>query len=127
MPSCHARQVKSAVAAVLFEPVPAITYPPFFRATATVISITCRRSSSVIVALSPVVPQGTRIFTPPFICRSTRFLKQPSSIEPSFLKGVTRAVAHPRIQSIFIVISFFNHQQRHLALGTWHLALGTWQ
>ena len=56
--------------------------------------------------LSPVVPHGTSNFTPFLICRSTSDLKHSSSIEPSFLNGVTSAVAQPRIQSIFIVIIF---------------------
>src|SRR5258706_10598898 len=101
------------VAVVLLLPVPAITCAFCSLATSTVSLITRSRSASSIVTLSPVVPHGTRIFTPPFICRSTSFLKHSSSTDPSFLKGVTRAVAQPRIQSIFIVI-FIGHRYHRL-------------
>jgi hypothetical protein len=61
-------------------------------------------SSSVIVALSPVVPQGTSKRTPPAIWYSIKSRKRLSSTDPSAVNGVTKAVAHPRSQSTFIVI-----------------------
>src|SRR5262245_56480330 len=61
-------------------------------------------SSSVMVALSPVVPQGTRRRTPPAIWYSIKSRRHCSSTAPSAAKGVTSAVAQPRNQSTCIVI-----------------------
>src|SRR5437588_7491819 len=103
-PASRARLEYSIADAVELLPAPAITFARP-RATSIVNPITRASSSSVIVALSPVVPQGTSKRTPPSICRSTRARMRSSSIAPSDLNGVTKAVAHPRIQSSFIVIS----------------------
>jgi hypothetical protein len=50
----------------------------------------------VSVGFSPVVPQGTRKFTPSVIYQSTNFASAPSSSEPSSWNGVTSAVPTPR-------------------------------
>src|SRR5882724_473027 len=102
-PRLRARCEYSIAAAVELLPVPAITRARP-RATSIVIAMTRWSSASVIVALSPVVPQGTNKRTPPVICLSTSARNRSSSIAPSALNGVTSAVAQPRIQSILIVI-----------------------
>src|SRR3989442_144251 len=93
----------SIAAAVELLPAPAMTLARP-RATSTSSPITLLPSASVIVALAPVVPQGTSKRTPPSICRSTSACMRSSSKAPSALKGVTKAVAHPRIQSTFMVM-----------------------
>src|SRR5262245_42672068 len=65
-------------------------------ASASVSSTTRRCSAASRVALSPVVPQGTRTSMPPSTCRLTHRRSAGSSSEPSFLKGVTRATPAPR-------------------------------
>src|ERR1051325_9444370 len=102
-PASCARLEYSIADAVELLPAPAITLARP-RATSIVNAITRASSSSVIVALSPVVPQGTSNFTPPSIWRSIRARIRSSSIDPSELNGVTSAVAQPRSQSIFVVI-----------------------
>src|SRR3954447_16411153 len=78
---------------VLFEPVPATTGTrPLV--TRTTVSMTIRSSSSLKAGLSPVVPQGTRPFTPCRIWNSTRPSRASTSTSP-FLNGVTRAVNVP--------------------------------
>src|SRR5215204_6641776 len=78
---------------VLFEPVPATTGTRPFAILTTVLT-TRRSSSSDIAGVSPVVPQGTRPWTPPWIWNSTMPSRASTSTSP-FLKGVTRAVNVP--------------------------------
>src|SRR5258708_28857596 len=52
-------------------------------------------SAAVSVALSPVVPQGTRTSIPPAICRRTRRRKAVSSRSPEGVNGVTSATPAP--------------------------------
>src|SRR5919107_3885010 len=78
---------------VLFEPVPATTGTRPF-ATLTTVLTTSRSSSSDMAGVSPVVPQGTRPWTPPWIWNSTMPSRASMSTTP-FLKGVTRAVNAP--------------------------------
>jgi hypothetical protein len=102
-PRSRARFEYSIAEAVALLPAPAMTFARP-RATSIVSPMTRASSSSVMVALSPVVPHGTSRPTPPSICLWTSTRMRASSIEPSLLNGVTSAVAHPRIQSSFIVI-----------------------
>src|SRR5215213_6856167 len=78
---------------VLLEPVPATmgTRPP---ATLTTVLTTSLSSSSLMAGVSPVVPQGTRPWTPFCIWNSTMPSMASTSTSP-FLKGVTRAVNAP--------------------------------
>src|SRR5215210_6710404 len=78
---------------VLFEPVPATTgtRPP---ETLTTVLMTSRSSFSLMAGVSPVVPQGTRPWTPPWIWNSTIPSRASTSTSP-FRKGVTRAVNAP--------------------------------
>src|ERR671911_2220049 len=78
---------------VLLDPEPATTGTlPF--ATLTTVFMTRRSSSSVMAGVSPVVPQGTRPWMPPWIWNSTMPSKASTSTSP-LLKGVTRAVNAP--------------------------------
>src|ERR1700733_5424136 len=61
-----------------------------------VVSITCSHSSWLRVGVSPVVPQGTRKSIPDSTCHATRLRSAASSTEPSWWKGVTKAVPQPR-------------------------------
>src|ERR1019366_2852391 len=80
---------------VLFEVAPAMigTRPA---AASMVTSITRSHSSWVSVGFSPVVPQGRRKSMPASTCQRTSCRSAISSTLPSRLKGVTRAVPHPR-------------------------------
>src|ERR1035438_4048110 len=80
---------------VLFEVAPAMigTRPA---AASMVTSITRSHSSWVSVGVSPVVPQGRRKSMPASTCQRTSWRSAISSMLPSRLKGVTRAVPHPR-------------------------------
>src|SRR5436190_17794203 len=60
-----------------------------------------------MVALSPVVPQGTSNLTPPAIWYSIRARRRSSSTAPFDVNGVTSAVAQPRNQSTFIVMIIY--------------------
>src|SRR5215207_10132720 len=63
--------------------------------TPTMLGSSARRSSSSVMAgVSPVVPQGTRPWMPPWIWNSTMPSRASTSTFP-FLKGVTRAVNAP--------------------------------
>src|SRR2546421_11658610 len=104
----HARFENLIAEAVELQPAPALTCAGL-RATSMVIPMTRASSSSVIVALSPVVPHGTSKRTPLLIWRSTSARMRPSSIEPSALNGVTSAVAQPRIQVSCIAIVHLPH------------------
>ena len=85
----------SAIAfAVSFDPAPATTGTRPFTCS-TVISTTRRCSSIVIVAASPVLPQGTRKWMPSSICQSMRARNALSSSVLFELNGVTIAVPHP--------------------------------
>ena len=62
----------------------------------TTVSTTRRRSSVLRAANSPVEPQATTPSTPPSMERSTRNRSWGTSIFPSAVKGVARAVSTPR-------------------------------
>jgi len=68
----------------------------------TVIRTTRRCSSTVIVAASPVDPQGTTKWTPLAICQSTKDRRERSSISPDWVNGVTSAVPQPVSRREFI-------------------------
>src|ERR1019366_4592015 len=65
-------------------------------AASIVTSITRSHSSWLRVGVSPVVPQGRRKSMPASTCQRTSCRSAISSTLPSRLKGVTRAVPHPR-------------------------------
>src|SRR5262245_49831871 len=85
-------------------------------ASSTTSSTTRSFSLWLSVGASPVVPHGDRKWTPASICRRARRLTPASSTEPSFLKGVTRAVPTPengvRISELLSV--FVNDRLRRL-------------
>src|SRR5215213_3454466 len=78
---------------VLLDPDPATTGTRPL-ATLTTVRITRRSSSSVMAGVSPVVPQGTRPWMPPWIWNSTMPSSASTSTSP-FRNGVTRAVNAP--------------------------------
>ena len=92
-PTALACLTSSMASRVELEPAPAITgtRPAAVRMHR---STTRRCSSWERVAVSPVVPTGTRPWTPPEIWRSMRATKASSSTAPS-RKGVTRAGITP--------------------------------
>src|SRR3954469_11177624 len=64
-------------------------------AASTVVATTCRCSSALRVATSPVVPQGTSALLPSAICHSTKARNVSSATRP-FEKGVTSAGIEPK-------------------------------
>src|SRR3954471_18590239 len=84
-----------------------------FAPVSITISITRSHSSRVSAGVSPVVPQGTRKSIFDSICHSTRERNAGSSIEPSFLNGVTSAVPQPR--SVLMLKRIRNFEEKVLS------------
>src|ERR1019366_3077685 len=97
---------------VLFEVAPAMMGT---RAAAVSIvkSMTRSHSSWDRVGVSPVVPHGTRKSMPDSTCQRTSPRNATSSRLPSSLKGVTKAVPHPRSFMQPRIIQKRDSPQRH--------------
>src|ERR1017187_8118539 len=74
------------------------------------------RSRGVSVGFSPVVPHGTRKWTPASICRRPRRRTAASSRSPLFVNGVTNAVPTP-VHCVLIFYSLAGPHPRSLAVA----------